>query len=145
MAVQAEVLTLSDFSASSGVTQAHIDDAFALADFISGYQISKPTFTRIPQLRAILRLAIEYYAEGSSPQPTSMSAGPMSVGFARRAPSSVFFSTAQEAWIKGLVGTTAPQASGMYSLPMSTSLRPLRRGRRYPYVGDQPYDGIILE
>lgn len=123
MATPADVLTPEDLE-YTGLPEdrlvALIEDAFSLADMISGYRLSSPTFARIPQLRAILRRAIDYYAEMIRKDPSYMVAGPMSVSYARPTLTSGFFSADQQAMLASL----GAEPRRVYSLSMGLACSP---------------------
>lgn len=110
MAVPEDILTAADLTYTGLPVDrlaAIIQDAFATADAVTGYRLSLPTFDRIPQLRAVMRRAIEYYAEAVKRDPTNVTAGPMSVSYAQVRMASTFYTADQVAELRAL--TTPPR------------------------------------
>lgn len=127
MAAPADILTPEDLVYTELPEErlvALIEDAFNTADMISGYRLSLPGFARVPQLKAILRRAIEYYAETIKKEPSYMVAGPMAVSYTRPALANGFFSAVQEAQIRALVYGPRKTSSLRMGLACSPGARP---------------------
>ena len=127
MADPADVLTPEDL-AFTGLPcdrlLALIEDAFNLADMISGYRLSQPGFSKVPQLRAILRGAIGYYAEALKKDPSYMAAGPMTVSYAQPSLTVGLFPPSVEAQIRALAAGPRKVTSLSMGLACSPGARP---------------------
>ncbi len=126
MAQAADILTPADLAFTKLPEEqlvALIEDAFAIADMVSGYRLSGCGFARIPQLRAILRNAIGYYAATMKGDPTYMAAGPMTVAYQKPKMTASFFAADQLAAIRELVGGPRKAASLSMGLACSPGAR----------------------